>query len=305
MEHSELRLLPLNADGVPRYDDRTNTVLVPESDFLEYKNIHDRTVTILNCWLDHREKTVDGLLRIADELDKWEYGCNISTIAGSIAGIGGGTAVIGGISLMPPLAIAGIRITFSFAYKVILSYCLKNEVLINCYKGLAIGGVAAASNFGISLLKMHNLKKNVAAAKDMLESDEHLAEIVVSNVTSLERTMTSLLMKHDINVDAHDHNRLNKKTIISGVGIGAVSVAGGGVRLLLRESTSLQSAVARSTVRAVTAIGIAIDVLSIILAMKDIMKGSHSLVAGKLRNAAEELRISQEAITRNYLLEII
>uniref|UniRef100_A0A0K0DKT2 DUF4203 domain-containing protein n=1 Tax=Angiostrongylus cantonensis TaxID=6313 RepID=A0A0K0DKT2_ANGCA len=64
------------------------------------------------------------------QLDRWEHGCNISSVVGGLAGIGGGTAVIGGVILMPPVAIAG----------------------------LAVGGVAAASNLGTALLKMHNLK---------------------------------------------------------------------------------------------------------------------------------------------------
>ncbi|KAJ1365250.1 hypothetical protein KIN20_025494 [Parelaphostrongylus tenuis] len=86
MKQSELRLLPLNVDGVPRFDDQAQTVLVPEDDFLEYKSAHDRTMIFLNCWVDHREKTEEGLLIIADELDRWEHGCNISSVVGGIAG---------------------------------------------------------------------------------------------------------------------------------------------------------------------------------------------------------------------------
>lgn len=68
MKDCELRLLPLNVDGVPRFDNQARTVLVPEDDFLEYKSAHDRTMIFLNCWVDHREKTEEALLKIADEV---------------------------------------------------------------------------------------------------------------------------------------------------------------------------------------------------------------------------------------------
>ncbi|VDM60616.1 unnamed protein product [Angiostrongylus costaricensis] len=155
---------------------------------------HDEAV---DRWETLPIKTHDSLARnlfiCMLQLDRWEHGCNISSVVGGLAGIGGGTAVIGGVILMPPLAIAGIN-TF----------------------------------------------------------------------------------------------------LISGVGIGAVSVAGGGVRLLLRESVggnvdllflhfrsnlfpnsrvyccqaSVQSAIAKGTVHAAMGISIAIDVLTVLLSVK-------------------------------------
>ncbi|KAK6028026.1 Tat pathway signal sequence domain protein, partial [Ostertagia ostertagi] len=128
---------------------------------------------------------IKGLKALAKEhLDKWEHGCNISSVVGGVAGIGGGAAVIGGVILMPPVAVAG----------------------------LAVGGVAAASNMATGLFKLHNLKKNVLAAKEMLESN---------NIEMREKCATS---------------NLNRETVISSGRVGAVSLAGGAVRLVLKES---------------------------------------------------------------------
>ncbi|PIO61924.1 Tat pathway signal sequence domain protein [Teladorsagia circumcincta] len=169
-EKTRLQLLPIASDGIPRYDDRNGKILVPEDDFLLYKGAHDKTMILLNCWMDNREVAEEELRRIADELDKWEHGCNISSVVGGVAGIGGGAAVIGGVILMPPVAVAG----------------------------LAVGGVAAASNMATGLFKLHNLKKNVLAAKEMLEYDRRMTETLANSIASLEETKASILSMQQI-----------------------------------------------------------------------------------------------------------
>ncbi|KAJ1365249.1 hypothetical protein KIN20_025493 [Parelaphostrongylus tenuis] len=99
------------------------------------------------------------------------------------------------------------------------------------------------------------------------------------------------------------NSRIEKEAVISGVGVGAVSVAGGGIRLLLRESASVQSAIAKGTVHAAIGISIAIDLLTVLLSVKDIMKGSRSEMAEKLRNIARELKSSREEIKHLLLLD--
>lgn len=274
---SRLKLIPISGDDVPRYDDKNGKILVPEGDFLMYKGIHERTMILLNSWMDNREGAETELCKIADELDQWEKGCNISSVVGGVAGIGGGAAVIGGMVLMPPVAVAG----------------------------LAVGAVAAASNLTTGILKMRNIKKNLLTAKEMLEYDRKLTETLASSITTLEETKTSILSSHQIKVTKDMGVNLNKETVMSGGRIGTVSIAGGAVRLVLKESTTVSSAVAKGAVHAITAVGIAIDVLTVAFSVKGLATGSKSEVAQKLRGAAEELKSSRESITRDFLADYL
>ncbi|EPB71450.1 hypothetical protein ANCCEY_09467 [Ancylostoma ceylanicum] len=254
-ERCRLKLLPMDANGVPRYDEETGEVMIPEDDFLLYKGVCDKTMILLDNWIDNRERAEDELSKIADELDRWELGSNISTTVGSVAGIGGGAAVIA---------------------------------------GLAVGGAAAVSNVTTGVLKFRNIKKNVDVAMRILEYDKQLTQNLASSVAMLEETEASVVTKNQIKMEEKLGDRLKPETVISGVGIGAVSIAGGATRLLLKESTVIQSAALKGAVHAATAVGIAIDVLTAIISVKGLIEGSRSDVAGKLRKAVEELKESRE-----------
>lgn len=87
-ERCRLKLLPLDANGVPRYDEQTGEVLVsslgflleiivetivfqiPEDDFLLYKGVCDKTMILLDNWIDNREKAEEELSKIADEVSE-------------------------------------------------------------------------------------------------------------------------------------------------------------------------------------------------------------------------------------------
>ncbi|WKX95951.1 hypothetical protein Q1695_012420 [Nippostrongylus brasiliensis] len=271
-----LKFLPIATDDVPRYDDENGKILIPEDDFLLYKGVHDKTMILLNCWMDNRENAEAELRQIADELDRWEHGCNISSVVGGVAGIGGGAAVMGGVVLMPPVAVAG----------------------------LVVGGVAALSNMTTGVLKMRNVKKNVAIAKEMLEYDKKLTDTLSSSMTTLEETKEKILSTHQLQV-TKETEAVTRETVMSSGRIGAVSLAVGAVRLALKESASLSSTVAKGAVHALTAVGIAIDLLTVTLNVKDMMNGSRSEVAGKLREAADELQSTREEITRRFFVDYL
>ncbi|RCN43409.1 putative septum site-determining protein MinC [Ancylostoma caninum] len=276
-ERCRVKLLPMDANGVPRYDEETGEVMIPEDDFLLYKGVCDKTMILLDNWIDNREKAEEELSKIADELDRWELGSNISTTVGSVAGIGGGAAVIAGVILMPPVAVAG----------------------------LAVGGAAAVSNVTTGVLKLRNIKKNVDVAMRILEYDKLLTQNLASSVAMLEETEASVVTKNQIKMEEKLGDRLKPETVISGVGIGAVSIAGGATRLLLKESTVIQSAALKGAVHAATAVGIAIDVLTAIISVKGLIEGSRSDVAQKLRKAVEELKESREVMTRRLLMDYL
>ncbi|KAK6732548.1 hypothetical protein RB195_016737 [Necator americanus] len=276
-ERCRLKLLPLDDQGVPRYDDQTGEVMIPEDDFLLYKGICDKTMILLDNWIENRENAEHGLLKIAEELDRWELGSNISTTAGSIAGIAGGAAVIAGVLVMPPVAVAG----------------------------LIVGGAAAASNLSTGILKMRNTKKNVVNAMKMLEYDKKLTENLANGIALIEETEASLLTKNYVGIEERLGSRPSRETLLSGVGIGAVSVAGGAARLLLKETAVIQSAALKGAVHAAAGIGIAIDALTAVLSIKGLVDGSHSEVAKKLRVAAEKLKESREEITRRMLMDYL
>ncbi|KHJ97374.1 hypothetical protein OESDEN_02655 [Oesophagostomum dentatum] len=238
-EQCRLKLLPLDANGVPRYDEQTGEVMIPEEDFLMYKGICDKTMILLDNWIDNREKIENKLGLIADQLDRWEFGTNISTTVGSVVGIGGGAAIIAGMVLMPPVAMAGV----------------------------AVGGAAAVSNMTTGILKFANIKANTAMK--MLEYDRQLTENLASSVAMLEEAEATVLAKNQIKLEEQSDNRLDRETIINGIGVGAVSVAGcGAARFLLKESTVIQSAALKGAVHAATAVGIAIDLLTAVQSVR-------------------------------------
>ncbi|VDN23687.1 unnamed protein product [Cylicostephanus goldi] len=234
-EKCRIKLLPLDDQGVPRYDDQTGEVLIPEDDFLLYKGMCDKTMILLDHWIDNREKLEAELEIIAEDLDRWEYGTNISTTVGSVAGIGGGAAIITGMIVMPPMAVAG----------------------------LAVGGAAAVSNLTTGILK-----KNVNIAMKMLEYDKQLTENLANGIVMLEETESTVLSKNKIHVEKRTGDPINRDTVMNGISVGAVTVAGGAARLLLKESTVIESAALKGAVHAATAIGIAIDVLTAIQSVR-------------------------------------
>ncbi|CAJ0608170.1 unnamed protein product [Cylicocyclus nassatus] len=276
-EKCRIKLLPLDNQGVPRYDDQTGEVLIPEDDFLLYKGMCDKTMILLDHWIDNREKLENELEIIAGELDRWEYGTNISTTVGSVAGIGGGAAIITGMIVMPPMAVAG----------------------------LAVGGVAAVSNLTTGILKVANIKKNINRAMKMLEYDKQLTENLANGIVMLEETESTVLSKNKIRIEKRVGDPINRDTVMNGISVGAVSVAGGAARLLLKESTVIESAALKGAVHAATAIGIAIDVLTAIQSVRGLVKGSHSEVAQKLRSTALELKTNRENLTRRLLMEYL
>ncbi|VDL82020.1 unnamed protein product [Nippostrongylus brasiliensis] len=183
---------------------------------------------------------------------------------------------MGGVVLMPPVAVAG----------------------------LVVGGVAALSNMTTGVLKMRNVKKNVAIAKEMLEYDKKLTDTLSSSMTTLEETKEKILSTHQLQV-TKETEAVTRETVMSSGRIGAVSLAVGAVRLALKESASLSSTVAKGAVHALTAVGIAIDLLTVTLNVKDMMNGSRSEVAGKLREAADELQSTREEITRRFFVDYL
>lgn len=48
----------------------SSSLQVPEGDFLMYKGIHERTMILLNSWMDNREGAETELCKIADEVGK-------------------------------------------------------------------------------------------------------------------------------------------------------------------------------------------------------------------------------------------
>ncbi|VDO70896.1 unnamed protein product [Haemonchus placei] len=62
---------------------------------------------------------------------------------------------------------------------------------------------------------------------------------------------------------------------------------------------------AKGAVHALTAVGIAIDLLTVTLSVKGLVNGSRSEVAAKLREASEELKVTREAITRHFLMDYL
>lgn len=96
-------------------------IQIPESDFQGLETAQFWAEQVVVRWSINREALVKNLLEMAADvrntrvlretthfqLDGVQFKCNVSTTVGSSVGIASGAAVIGGMILMPPVAIGG------------------------------------------------------------------------------------------------------------------------------------------------------------------------------------------------------
>ncbi|VDN22601.1 unnamed protein product [Gongylonema pulchrum] len=131
--------------------------------------------TVYKAFVENRQNLINELRNTADESVRVKKNCSISTIAGSSVGIAGGTAAIVGTVVCPPLLVGG----------------------------LAVAGLATASNLGTQLTEFIIFRKMVKKLELMSKYDIELMDdieniyknAVAANLVSISRTLLTWMSK--------------------------------------------------------------------------------------------------------------
>ncbi|CCD68751.1 Apolipoprotein L3-like [Caenorhabditis elegans] len=261
-------------NGVPIYDSLESLLFIPRSMSKELSETALRTQFLLDKWSNNRRKIVRQMEGIAEKLDNWEKGCAISTAVGSTVGIASGIAVIGGLILMPPVAIAG----------------------------LIVGTASGVSNLATGITKFFHTKgqhKEVAAMiaedgvlfEELLKSREELMEAVRKIVEDEE------FFKHFKN-DGDIENKL--KTVFGG---SVTGITGIGTRFAITSMGRLSSSLVKGVLHSVAVIGIVLDSVTLALSAKTLGEGSVSELGSSILEASSKMEMMRQKVVKHFLNE--
>ncbi|EGT56289.1 hypothetical protein CAEBREN_00973 [Caenorhabditis brenneri] len=261
-------------NGIPIYSSLESLLFIPKSMSKELSEKALRTQEFLDKWSNNRRRMTRQMEAIAQKLDNWEKGCAISTTVGSSVGIASGFAVIGGLVLMPPVAIAG----------------------------LIVGTAAGVSNFATGVTKhvvLKNLHKEVTV---LLAEDGRLFEELLESRKELMETIKKIVedeefCKHFTNDDDIE-NKL--KTVFGG---GVTGITGLGARFAITSMGRLSSSLVKGVLHSVAVIGIVLDGVTLAMSVKTLESGAASELGNEISMCASKLEMMRQKVVKHFLNE--
>ncbi|CAL2033410.1 unnamed protein product [Caenorhabditis brenneri] len=261
-------------NGIPIYSSLESLLFIPKSMSKELSEKALRTQEFLDKWSNNRRRMTRQMEAIAQKLDNWEKGCAISTTVGSSVGIASGFAVIGGLVLMPPVAIAG----------------------------LIVGTAAGVSNFATGVTKhvvLKNLHKEVTV---LLAEDRRLFEELLESRKELMETIKKIVedeefCKHFTNDDDIE-NKL--KTVFGG---GVTGITGLGARFAITSMGRLSSSLVKGVLHSVAVIGIVLDGVTLAMSVKTLESGAASELGNEISMSASKLEMMRQKVVKHFLNE--
>ncbi|EGT51704.1 hypothetical protein CAEBREN_13106 [Caenorhabditis brenneri] len=277
-------------NGIPIYSSLESLLFIPKSMSKELSEKALRTQEFLDKWSNNRRRMTRQMEAIAQKLDNWEKGCAISTTVGSSVGIASGFAVIGGLVLMPPVAIAG----------------------------LIVGTAAGVSNFATGVTKhvvLKNLHKEVTV---LLAEDGRLFEELLESRKELMETIKKIVedeefCKHFTNDDDIE-NKL--KTVFGG---GVTGITGLGARFAITSMVfhyslrafynnylfqgRLSSSLVKGVLHSVAVIGIVLDGVTLAMSVKTLESGAASELGNEISMCASKLEMMRQKVVKHFLNE--
>uniref|UniRef100_A0A1I7XB96 Apolipoprotein L3-like n=1 Tax=Heterorhabditis bacteriophora TaxID=37862 RepID=A0A1I7XB96_HETBA len=220
-------------------------------------------------------------------LNEWHKLCGISTTVGSSTSLVGGVAVIGGLMFISPIAVA-VPSHLSI---------IKRKVL-----GAVIGAVASTSNIATNIAKYIHIKRMIKEVSRLIESDEELLIKFLGSYSEWQEYVEKL-ENHKGQPIETSHKPSYKVKIPLGR-VAATSTTAILTRLVLKDTTSASINILKGVAHASAAIGIAMDIASLISDVKDLSSGAKSDLDSELRQAAEKLEIERMEILRTALIEL-
>lgn len=173
------------------------------------------------------------------QLENWERGCAISTTVGSTVGVASGFAVIGGLTLLPPVAIAG----------------------------LLVGTAAGISNLVTGVTK-HAVWKNLT--KDLnalMEEDKRLFEELLKSREELMEAIKKIVADEEFYRHFTNNEDVENK-LKSVFGASVTGITGLGARFAMQSMGSLSSSLTKGVLHSVAVIGIVLDGVTLAMSVK-------------------------------------
>lgn len=261
-------------NGIPIYSSLESLLFIPKSMSKELSEKALRTQEYLDKWSNNRRRMTRQMEAIAEKLNNWEKGCAISTTVGSSVGIASGLAVIGGLVLMPPVAIAG----------------------------LIVGTAAGVSNLTTGVTKMVVLKNQHKEVTALMAEDERLFQDLLESRKELMEAVKKIVedeefFKHFKNDDDIE-NKL--KTVFGG---SVTGITGLGARFAIGSMGRLSSSLVKGVLHSVAVIGIVLDGVTLAMSVKTLESGSASELGLEIITCSSKLEMMRQKVVKHFLNE--
>lgn len=233
-----------------------------------------RTQEFLDKWSNNRRKMVRQMEAIAEKLDNWEKGCAISTTVGSSVGVASGIAVIGGLILMPPIAIAG----------------------------LIVGTAAGVSNLATGVTKMFVSKSQHKEVTAMIEEDQRLFDELLKSRGELMEAVKKIVADEEFYKHFKDDGDVENKlkTVFGG---SVTGITGLGTRFAIVSMGRLSSSLVKGVLHSVAVIGIILDSVTLAMSVKTLEKGAASELGSKILESSGKLEMMRQKVVKHFLNE--
>ncbi|XP_068135247.1 apolipoprotein L3-like [Hyperolius riggenbachi] len=226
---------------------------------------------------------VNGLLSIADDIDKFHKGATITNVVGSSLGIAGGITTIVGLCLAPvtfgaSLIVSGVGIGVATA-----------------------GGITGASASIADIVNMKNKCKNASERIDVVNEIIKTMQDLAKNITGMVESLRVVLEVEEEDAAEADIARIAGRGVFVGVEIGRLAqlgrlstIAARGVELAAQGARAL-----RVVSGVFAALFVIIDVAFVAKAAIELQKGAKTIEAAQIREQAHSLLEIQDALKKN------
>ncbi|CAI2346788.1 unnamed protein product [Caenorhabditis sp. 36 PRJEB53466] len=271
-EENEESVVQSEDNGVPIYSSLESLLFIPPSMSRELSEKALKTQELLDRWSHNRRSMVRKMEGIAEKLDNWEKGCAISTTVGSSVGVFSGFAVIGGLIVLPPVAIAG----------------------------LIVGTAAGVANLATGLTKLMVSKQQHKEVTELIAKDSELFEELLRAREELMDVIRKILedeesYKHFKNDDDVE----NKLKNVFGASVTGISAFG--VRFAVSSMGRLSSSLVKGVLHSVAAIGIILDAVTLAMSVKTLENGACSELGAQIFDASGKMEMMRQKVVKHFL----
>ncbi|PIC46812.1 hypothetical protein B9Z55_006383 [Caenorhabditis nigoni] len=280
---------PEEDNGIPIYSSLESLLFIPKSMSKELSEKAIKTQEFLDKWSNNRRRMVRKMEDIAEKLHNWEKGCAISTTVGSSVGVVSGFAIIGGVVLMPPVAVAG----------------------------LIVGTAAGISNLATGISKWMVSKSQHKELIALIEEDERLFEELLVSRQELMEAVKKIVEGEEFYKHFKDDDDMENKlkTIL---GFSVTGVTGLGARFaitsmvcqikeclwylnIIQFQGRLSSSLAKGVLHSVAAIGIILDSVTLVLSAKTLQSGAASELGTEVLAVSGKMEMIRQKVVKHFL----
>uniref|UniRef100_A0A8R1DYH0 Uncharacterized protein n=1 Tax=Caenorhabditis japonica TaxID=281687 RepID=A0A8R1DYH0_CAEJA len=271
-EHDDASSIsPSEENEVPIYSSLESLLIIPPSMSRELNEKALKTQLFLDKWSHNRRNVVRQLDAIAEKLINWERGCAISTTVGSSVGIVSGAAVIGGLVLMPPVAIAG----------------------------LIVGTAAGVSNLATGVTKWAVFKRELEKVQKMLDEDKRLFEELLASRSELMDVIRRIMEDEEFLKHFESEDDIEKLKAVLGASV--TGITGLGARYAIASMGRLSSSLVKGVLHSVAVIGIVIDGVTLALSVKTLKNDEVPEFVSTITEVSAKMELIRQKVVKHFL----